>query len=145
MKFVARATDHPQEDLNRNWSAVLGGVANEDFYVCESLEEAEAMWGKYYGFDKYEDAAETNPFRASDWGYHPLYEGWVQIHYLGLGAYRLEASNLDDAINEAVERFGDDVYGMAGIIDWGDGHFYASDCVGYHAAGLEGLWVFVIS
>ena len=28
MKFVARATDHPQEDLNRNWSAVLGGVAN---------------------------------------------------------------------------------------------------------------------
>lgn len=141
MKFVARATDHPQEDLNRNWSAVLGGLGNPDFHICESLEEAEAMWKKYYRFDDYEDA---DPFRADDWGYHPLYEGWVQIHYRGLGAFELSADNLDDAINEAVEKFGDDVYGMACVIDWGDGHFYASDCVGYHAAGPEGLWIFEI-
>lgn len=104
MKFVARATDHPQEDLNRNWSAVLGGVANGDFHICESLEEAEAMWKKYYGFDDYEDAAETNPFRVSDWGYHPLYEGWVQIHYKGLGGYELDAESLEEAIIEAEKK-----------------------------------------
>lgn len=144
MKFVARATDHPQEDLNRNWSAVLGGIENEEFHICESLEEVEVMWKRVYGFDEYEDVAETNKFRADDWGFHPAYNGFVRIHYHGLGAYELEADNLQDAINEAVKRFGGDVYGMACTIDWGGGHFYANDCVGYHAAGPEGLWIFEI-
>lgn len=144
MKYVARATNHPQEDLDRNFSSVIGGLSNEDFHVCESLEEAEAMWGKYYGFDVYESASKINPFDESDWGYHEAYGGYVEIHYRGLGGYELDAESLEEAIEEAEKKYGGDVWGMACVVDSGSGHFYAEDCKSFHRTGIEGLWIFEI-
>lgn len=144
MRYVARATNHPKEDLERNWSAVIGGLSNPDFHICSSIEEAREMWNKYYRIDEYRVSKETNRFKEEEWGYHPAYGGFVQVHYMGLGGYLLEAGDLEEAISEATERFGNDVFGMACVLDRGTGHFYSDACRAYYPAGPEGLWIFEV-
>lgn len=144
MKYIARATNHPCEDLERNWSSVIGGLSNEDFHICESLEEAKVMWERYYGFDIYEHAHKINPFDSSDWGYHAEYGGYVQIHYRGLGGYELDAKNWEEAIREAEKKYSGDAWKMACVMDCGSGHFYAEDCSNIYKTKIEGLWIFEI-
>lgn len=129
--FVARATQHPAEDLARNWSAPVGGFSNEDMQCVsfETLEAANEAFAEYNcdGF-----------FKAPTFRFHPAYESYVEVHYEGLGAWCLDSESLEDAIVEASKK---DAADMICTDAAGDGHFYAADVVSFHDAG-NGIWVF---
>lgn len=137
MKFVARATSHPQEDLDRNWSAPMGGLFNGDFHICNTLEECHEMWEIYYEDD------DDNKFPESKFRFHPAYNGFVEVHYEGLGAYRLEAESLEDAQNEILTRF-NNAHELGCIDGAGDGHFNASDCTNFFSTAIEDIYIFQI-
>ena len=115
--FVVRDTNHPEEDLQRNWSAPAGGfsseLAGETFTTKEDAEKAEI---NFFGQVEHE-------FR-----YHPAYDSFVEFHYEGLGAFVLDAETIDEAIKEA-SNFRDL---LACTMESGDGHFYAEDVVSFH-------------
>lgn len=127
--FVVRDTNHPEEDIARNWSSFAGGSEDGENGGYDA-DEARANYAELHGHD----AANAVEFR-----YHPAYEEFVVVHYEGLGAWALEASNLEDAIKEAIDC--DDC--LASTFGAGDGHFYAEDVVGYHQA-KHGRYVFEI-
>lgn len=125
--FVIRDTYHPEEDLKRNWSAPAGGWDNELGGLSFSSEQEAA--------DKdIEISGERREYR-----YHPAYDGFVLVHYEGLGAWALEADTLEDAIKEAegVES------GLAVTMEAGNGHFYGQDVIAYHKV-REGRYIFEI-
>ena len=119
--FVVRDTNHPIEDLKRNWSAACGGVNpyNGDFaYV--SLEEAIEADKKWNESDK----------PQHEYRFHPAHDGWCMVHYEGLGAYQLEAETLEEALKEADEY----EENLACTSECGDGHFLAHQVVSFHKA-----------
>jgi len=128
--FVVRDTNHPEEDLKRNWSAFAGGSENGES-GGETEEEARHNYASHLGIDVSEVDGE---FR-----YHPAYEEYVKVHYSGLGAFQLDAENLQDALQEADE-YEDD---LAVCTERGDGHFFAADCVSFHKV-REGRYIFEI-
>ena len=123
--FVVRDTFHPEQDLKRNWSAPAGGWDNE-------------LGGM--GFETEEEAAnkdiEINGARR-EYRFHPAYDGFVLVHYEGLGAYILKAETLEEAIQEATNA-GE---GLAVTMEAGDGHFYAEDVIAFHQV-REGRYIF---
>lgn len=126
--FVVRDTFHPAEDIQRNWSAPVGGFSTELAGMeFGSKEEAENKEIEVFGAVEHE-------FR-----FHPAYDSFVEFHYEGLGAYCLEAENLEEAIEEA-STFEE---GLAVTMEAGDGHFYAKDVVSFHEV-REGRFVFEI-
>lgn len=124
--FVVRDTNHPEEDLERNWSAPVGGFSTElagsEF---ASKEEAEAAEVEYFGNVEHE-------FR-----FHPAYGSFVEFHFEGLGAYCLDAETIEEAIVEA-DNYED---GLAETMGTGDGHFFANQVVSFHKV-REGRFVF---
>lgn len=132
--FVARYTNHPAEDLQRNWSAPIGGFFDQDLTAFETEEQIIEQYVRHYG----EDNIPT--FR-----FHPAYGGFVQVDYEGLGAYRLYVDTLEEAIADAEETFGSDPCNMYMCAGAGTGHFYANQCVGYYETNVEGLYIFEIN
>jgi hypothetical protein len=127
--FVVRDTNHPQEDLNRNWSAPLGGHSNELSGMTFSSEE-DAKEAFLRVFDK----ESTFEYR-----FHPAYNSFSEVHYEGLGAFQLEAETLEDAIIEA-SKMND---GLAFTMEAGNGKFFAEDVISFHQVS-EGRFVFEI-
>lgn len=126
--FVVRDTNHPEEDLKRNWSAFSGGSMNgEDGGSTE--DEAIKNFASQAGIEV--DEVE-NEFR-----FHPAYNEFVAVHYEGLGAFVLDAENLEEATEEA----NDYEDGLAVTMESGDGHFFAEDVVSYHKI-REGRYIF---
>jgi hypothetical protein len=127
--FVVRDTNHPAEDLKRNWSAVLGGHDSEAFYgkCFATLDEAKAAYKKAFGDD----------CRIPDLRWHPAHDSFVPVHFEGLGAWQLQAETLAAALEEAAQF---DDY-LACTSESGDGHFFAYQCVGFHKV-REGKYVF---
>ena len=126
--FVVRDTNHPEEDLSRNWSAFAGGSCNgED--GGKTAEEARTNFASHIGIEVSEV---SDSFR-----YHPAYDEYVAVHYEGLGAWVLDADSLESAMEEAasVEN------GLAVTLEEGDGHFFAADVVSFHKV-REGRYVF---
>lgn len=140
MTFVARYTNHPAEDLDRDWSAPLGGFYHGDLSGMrfETYEAAEREIRVTFSI---EDDADL-PF---DVRFHDAYNGFVEVHYEGLGAFELDSETIEDAINEAVSKFGQDAPRMACVDYAGDGHFSASECAGFHATSVDGLYIFEIN
>lgn len=128
--FVVRDTIHPQEDLERNWSAWAGGSENGE-QGGETEEEARENYADHLGINICEVSC--------DFRYHPAYEEFVAVHYEGLGAFELNADNIEDALKEAAEY----EEGLAVCMDEGSGSFDAVDCVGFHKV-REGRYVFEI-
>ena len=128
--FVVRDTNHPQEDLNRNWSAFLGGSCNGE-QGGATEEEAIKNYAKHLGIEVDEVDME---FR-----YHGAYGEFVAMDYEGLGAFILESETLEAALKEANE-YEDD---LAICTESGDGHFYAEDCVSFRKV-REGRYIFEI-
>ncbi|MEC7753809.1 MAG: hypothetical protein VYB44_07250 [Bacteroidota bacterium] len=128
--FVVRDTYHPQEDLERNWSAFAGGSCNGEL-GGSTEEEAKANYASQIGIESNEVDCE---FR-----FHPAYGKFVAVHYEGLGAYVLDAESLEEAIQEA----NDYEEGLAVTMESGDGHFYAQDVVSFHKV-REGRYIFEI-
>ena len=128
--FVVRDTDHPQEDLNRNWSAFAGGSSQGE-EGGDTREDAIRNFANHIGVD----ASEV----SNDFRYHPAYEEFVMVDYDGLGAFELESESLEDALIEA-NNYED---GLAVCTESGDGHFYTEDCVAFHKV-REGRYVFEI-
>ena len=126
--FVIRDTNHPQEDLERNWSAPAGGWDNEFGGMSFSSEEeaAEADMG-------------VNGGERREYRFHPAYDGYVLFHYDGLGAFALDAETLEEAIEEAMNY----EEGLAVCSEAGDGHFFAEDVVSFHKV-REGRYIFEI-
>ncbi|BDD13159.1 hypothetical protein FUAX_55910 (plasmid) [Fulvitalea axinellae] len=134
--FVVRDTDYPEEDLKRDFSSPMGGFFRMDFFdVFESMEAFEAR--KEELLDEGWDAQVLNDM---DVRFHPAYDGYVEVHYEGLGAWLLESENLADAKEEA-ENYSKHHLGLTD--DAGDGHFYAKDVVSYHEV-RSGRYVFEI-
>ena len=117
--FVVRDTDHPAEDLLRNWSSTVGGVNYEGDFAKETIEETENLEGEYR--------------------YHPAHDGFCVVDYEGLGSFQLEAKTITEAIDEAnkysVENDLTLTYGS------GDGHFYAEDVISFHKV-RNGRYIF---
>lgn len=128
--FVVRDTYHPQEDLERNWSAFAGGSCNGEL-GGSTKEEAKINYASQIGIEPDEVDCE---FR-----FHPAYSEFVAVHYEGLGAYVLEAESLEEAIQEAYN-YAD---GLAVTVESGDGHFFAQDVVGFSKV-REGRYIFEI-
>ncbi len=126
--FVVRDTNHPQEDLERNWSTPCSGFSSElAGSVFNTKEEAEEAEIKYFGQVEHE-------FR-----YHAAHESFVELHYEGLGAYVLDSETIEEALIEA-NNYHDD---LACTMEAGDGHFYAQDVVSFHKV-REGRYIFEI-
>lgn len=128
--FVVRDTNHPEEDLLRNWSAWVGGSEIGE-QGGETEEDAREKYARHLGV--------TTDQVDGDFRYHPAYELFVKVHYDGLGAYELDAEDLKDALKEAAE-YEDD---LAVTVEKGTGHFFAEDCVGFHKV-RDGRYIFEI-
>ena len=128
--YVVRDTFHPQEDLDRNWSAFASGSCNGEL-GGENEEEARKNYASQIGIEPNEVDCE---FRL-----HPAYNEFVAVHYEGLGAFILEAETLEDAMNEAYNY----EKGLAVTLGSGDGHFYAEDVVSFYKI-REGRYIFEI-
>lgn len=128
--FVVRDTEHPAEDLKRNWSAFSGGSCNGEL-GGSTAEEAIQNFASQAGI---EVSDVENEFR-----YHPAYSEFVAVHYEGLGAFALCAETLEGALSEALEV--ED--GLAVTMGEGDGHFYAEDVLSFHEV-RPGRFVFEI-
>lgn len=128
--YVVRDTDHPQEDLDRNWSAFAGGSCNGELGGSNE-EEAKENYASQIGIEVNDVDCE---FR-----FHPAYDEFVAVHYEGLGAFVLDSESLEDALIEA------DNYeeGLAVTMEQGDGHFFAEDVVSFHKV-REGRYIFEI-
>ncbi len=124
--FVVRDTNHPQEDIARNWSSFAGGFCDElagsDFQTIEEAEEAET---NLYGCVEHE------------YRYHPAYACFVQVDYEGLGAFALEAETLESALIEA----NDYEENLAVCTEAGDGEFQAHEVIAFHEV-RPGRWIF---
>lgn len=104
--FIARKSDHIQDDIKRNWSSWnfgqdgFKGTREElDAYLAECTDSSAVFVS---GFEIYADAVKGFEFGE-------LYENyWVAIDRvnapLGLSAIELDADNLQDAIKEATKR-----------------------------------------
>lgn len=104
--FVARKSNHIQEDIKRNWSSWnfgeegFKGTENElNDYLAKATDE-NPVW--ISGFDIY-------PSQVNEFSFGELYENyWVAIDNVnargGLSCIQLDAENLEDAINEANNR-----------------------------------------
>lgn len=127
--FVVRDTDHPAEDLERNFSSVMGGFDHEVFMgrTFATEEELRQAYIDAFGED----------YRTPKLRYHPAHESFVPVHYEGLGAFQLQSDTLEDALIEANE-YEDD---LACTSEMGDGHFYSYQVVSYHKV-REGRFVF---
>lgn len=126
--FVVRDTNHPEEDLTRNFSSFSSGSANGE-EVGVTSQDAKEKFASHLGIDISEVSYE---FR-----YHPAYDGFVAVHYEGLGAFCLDAESIEDAILEASNTRSM----LACTMESGDGHFFASDVVSFHKV-REGRYVF---
>lgn len=126
--FVVRDTDHPAEDLQRNWSAPASGFSGElAGSTFTTKEEAEAAEINYFGKVEHE-------FR-----FHPAFNSFVEFHYEGLGAFSLDAETIEEAIEEAKNY----EQGLACTMEAGNGHFFAEDVVSFHQVN-EGRFIFEI-
>lgn len=104
--FIARKSDHIQEDIKRNWSSwnfgqngFTGTREELDNYLSECTDSSAVFIS---GFEIYADTIKSFEFGE-------LYPGyWVAIDRVnapvGLSAIELEADNLQDAIKEATGR-----------------------------------------
>ena len=128
--FVVRDTEYPEEDLKRNWSAFSGGSCNGES-GGDTEDEARDNYASHLGVDANSVDVE---FR-----YHDAYCEFVAVHYEGLGAFFLEADNVEDAIKEASE-YKDN---LAVTMTEGNGHFYAEDAVRFWKV-RDGRYVFEI-
>lgn len=117
--FVVRDTDHPQADLDRNWSSTVGGVNYNGDFAFASLEEAQ----------------EKDP--NHEYRFHPAHDGFAIVDYEGLGAFALESEGLAEALVDANE-YEDD---LACCLGSGDGHFFAHEVKAFHKV-REGRYIF---
>ncbi len=131
--YVVRDTSHPKEDLKRNWSAPAGGTSI-GMMPADSPEEALEQWASFKGISLEEAESDAPEFR-----FHDAYDGFVEVHYEGLGAFELEAETLEDALKEAAEIDSD----LAVCSEAGDGHFFAEDVESFHKVS-ENRYVFKI-
>lgn len=123
--FVVRDTNHPVEDLKRNWSAFAGGSCNGELGGATE-EDARENYESHNGNSS-----------GINFKFHPAYGEFVAVDYEGLGAFELEAETLEDAIEEAA-KFRND---LATCMEAGDGHFDANDCASFYKV-REGRYVF---
>jgi len=130
--YVVRDTDHPAEDLARNWSSFVGGSVYGETPKEQTAEAAKANAAAHIGAD----VADVKV----DFRFHPAYNAFAPVDYYGLGAFELQSETLDEAIKEAIEQ---DEF-LACCTGAGDGHFDAADCVGY-AKAADGRYVFMIA
>ena len=128
--FVVRDTNHPEDDLSRNWSSFAGGSCNGE-EGGKTAEEARENFARHLGI---EISEVSYVFR-----YHPAYGEYVAVHYEGLGAWMLDAESLESALEEAASV--ED--GLAFTWEAGDGKFFAEDVVSFHKV-REGKYVFEI-
>lgn len=127
--FVVRDTDHPVEDLERNWSTFCGGVhPNLGDFAYDTEDQAKQAEIDFYG--KVE----------SEFRFHPAHNGFCVVHYEGLGAFELESEVLEIAIKEAKE-YEDD---LACTTESGNGHFFANQVLSFHKV-RDGRYIFQIS
>lgn len=115
--FIARKSNHIQEDIKRNWSSwnfgqdgFKGTREDLDNYLSECTDSSAVFIS---GFEIYADAVKGFEFGE-------LYSGyWVAIDRVnapvGLSAIELEADNLQDAIKEATDR--NDYFGQGVCFD----------------------------
>lgn len=114
MKFVARQSEHIQEDIQRNWSSWnfgKEGFEGSRLDLMEAIDKAIEKRGVFYisGFDVWpesKDYSSDNAIYVDDFEFRELYEGyWVAVDNInasgGLSCISLEADNLEDAIKES--------------------------------------------
>lgn len=112
--YVARKSNHIQEDIKRNWSSWnfgqegFNGTFSELKEYLNTATDSKSVW--ISGFDIYAE-------QVSEFSFGELYSNyWVAIDNVnakdGLSAIELKSESLENAINEANTRtdyFGDGI------------------------------------
>jgi len=132
--YAVRCTEHPDEDLERNWSAACGGFLSPNYFEphCETKEEADRA---------IEEAIKKGDYTPNEMRFHGAYDAFVEVHYEGLGAWELNSENIEDAIEEAKKTNGVD---LVCTLDSGSGHFHKSECLSYTKIS-DNIYIFEIA
>jgi len=134
MRYVARFTQTPENDAQRNWSGYFA-----PFYI-DTKEALEFFGFLPEGFDymdeeekaeiNLDEIAENNSLMRD-----PHTKAWRPFHHNGLSCWELEATNLADAITEAKERsdiswggFGQRTIGKVAMVANVSGDLYIFSC-----------------
>lgn len=128
--YVVRDTNHPYDDLARNWSGFLGGSENGES-SGQTEEEAYENYAAHLGIELAQVQA-TREFR-----FHPAHDAFVVVDFEGLGARALDSEDLESAMIEAAEC----PPNLAVCLGGGSGHFYAQECVNVHKV-RDGRFIF---
>lgn len=130
MEFVARQSNHIQEDIARNWSSWnfgqegFNGTKDELIDLLNSAKDnSSSCW--ISGFDIWVESVDYDhaSVSANDFQFKELYDNyWVAVDNInagnGLSCISLTAENIEDAIQEANSRT--DYFGEGDSFDAND-------------------------
>lgn len=164
MRYAARYTNHPAEDLQRNFSACAGEATLEEWHgFFQSEDEIIASYMRYFVGSKWEQLVEEENECALDYldsakdqvdnfRFHPAHNALVYVHYNGLGAWELEAETEQEAIEAVQNWLGNMDSNTVNLImlddcdgNGGSGCFDARDCEGYIESGIESVYIFILN
>lgn len=106
MPYVVRNTFTPEYDIERNWSAWIGGAWDTREAALRSLAEDSPRYSefldRYYGqLDENEIIERIIEAEQFDVRHNRAYNKWQHVHHEGLSCYELEAETEAGAWEEA--------------------------------------------
>lgn len=105
MPYVVRNTFSPDYDVERNWSAWIGGDWATEEEALADLAEQSPLYNdyldRYPGLDEDEIIAKIIDQEDFDVRYNAAYGRWQHVHHEGLSCYELNADTEEEAWIEA--------------------------------------------
>lgn len=106
MPYVVRNTFTPEYDIERNWSAWIGGAWDTEDQALHDLAEESPLYSKYqdhyYGrLDEQEIIEKIIEQEQFDVRFNRAYGKWQHVHHDGLSCYELAAETEEEAWEEA--------------------------------------------
>lgn len=153
-RYVVRFTFDPKKDLKRNWSTFANAECEfGPIHSPKNKYQARMGVASWLGIDRKEIEIHDTPrgfmlvnehlTRPIEFRWHNGLKCYAQVHYEGLGAWELNANTLEEAIAEATNI--ENEWFLPCTFDEGDGHFYASEVVGYvKVPGKEHTYIFIL-
>jgi len=138
LDYFIRQTNHPEADLQRNWSAPVGGSL-EGESLGQTAAKSLELYLEHHGLDDAdEDERQTALKNAPEYRWHDAYQAFAQVHYEGLGGWLLNAQDLQSAIVEANRCSRN----LTECSDEGDG-FFADRVEGYYHV-KDDIYIFAV-
>lgn len=104
MPYIVRNTFTPEADIDRNWSAWIGGAWSTEAQALAALAEETPLYGRLMDEGRLDEDEVIERVLASedfDVRYNAAYGKWQHVHHDGLSCYALEAETEAEAWIEA--------------------------------------------